>query len=89
MCGIAHLLGILNITVLDCPGKTLWLASTSSILTLCWPGGGLSMSTVSLSLVSAHHQGGRSLTADYIAKWASPMANKHLFLNPQKFSPKG
>ena len=49
--------GIVNVTVLDCPGKTLWLVSTNSIFTLGWPGGSPAMSTVLLSLASAHHQG--------------------------------
>ena len=48
---------MVNVSVLDCPRKTLWFASTSSIFTLCWPGGSPVMSTVLLSLASAHHQG--------------------------------
>jgi hypothetical protein len=44
-----------NVTVATCPGKTLWLASTNSIFTLCWPGGSPAMSTVLLSLASAHN----------------------------------
>jgi hypothetical protein len=39
-----------NVNVTTCPGKTLWLASTNSIFTLCWPGGSPAMSTVLLSL---------------------------------------
>jgi putative transposase len=31
--------GTVNLTVIDCPGKTWWLASTKSIFTLCSPGG--------------------------------------------------
>jgi len=46
-----------NITVLDCPGKTTWLASTNSIRILCGPGGIPARSIVLLSLASAHHQG--------------------------------
>src|SRR5262245_52368450 len=33
------------------------VASTNSIFTLCWPGGSPAMSTVLLSLASAHNQG--------------------------------
>ena len=29
----------MNVSVTTCPGKTLWLASTNSIFTLCSPGG--------------------------------------------------
>lgn len=39
------------------PGKDMWLASTSAIFTLCSPRGKPAMSTVLLSLASAHHQG--------------------------------
>src|SRR5262245_10837111 len=49
--------GTVNFTVTVCPGKTLWLASTKSILTLCSPGGSPAMSTVPRSLASAHNQG--------------------------------
>ena len=49
--------GIVKVRVLDWPGKTSWLALTNSIVTLCCPGGRLAISTVLLSLASAHHQG--------------------------------
>src|SRR5262245_20923006 len=49
--------GTVNFTVTTCPGKGLWLASTKAIVTLCSPGGSPAMSTVLLSLASAHHQG--------------------------------
>src|SRR6185369_11438783 len=46
--------------------KTSWLASASSISTLCSPGGMLAMSTVLRSLASAHNQG-RSST--WMCRW--------------------
>jgi hypothetical protein len=46
-----------NVSVTTCPGKTLWLASTNSIFTLCSPGGSPAMSTVLLSLASAPQPG--------------------------------
>src|SRR5262245_11370371 len=49
--------GTVNVTVTTCPGKGVRLASTNAIVTLCWPGGSPAMSTVLLSLASAHHQG--------------------------------
>src|SRR5688500_17854237 len=50
-------LGTVNLTVLACPGKTWWLVSTSSIRTLCSPGGIPPMSMVLIPLDSAHNQG--------------------------------
>ena len=49
--------GITKSIVFSWPGIGLWLASTRMIFTLCGSGGKLAISTVLLSLASAHHHG--------------------------------
>ena len=65
----------MNVKVTTCPGKTLWLASTNSIFTLCAPGGSPAMSTVLLSLASAHNQGRSSTVMCRYWAWKMPWAS--------------
>src|ERR1700733_2095523 len=54
---VSDVWGIVKVIVMDCPGKSWWLASTRSIVTLCWPGGKSLMSMVPVLLASAQCQG--------------------------------